>query len=250
MTFNWTTFILEIINFLVLLFILKKLFYQPIKKIITARQQEVQQVMDGANTAKQASEALCQKYEHRLQDWEREKASKLAELAGEMQTTKQQQLAALKVVLQQEQAKAQAQLQQQLASLRQQQTQVAINDGIRFTTAFLKQFADANLENKILEFLLVNFAKFAAVNLAELKQALHDHKTEVMVQSAYPLTTEQQGKISALLDNLASDKNSVATHFSVNPELLAGLVISIGAVILQANLKTELQLFAEAKLHE
>ena len=38
MQFDWTTFVLEVLNFLVLLWILKRFLYQPVLDVLDARQ--------------------------------------------------------------------------------------------------------------------------------------------------------------------------------------------------------------------
>lgn len=73
MEFNWTTFFLEIINFLVLIWILKRLLYQPIKKVILARKEAVQKTLDAANQAKKEATDLQAKYEDRSKEWGKRK---------------------------------------------------------------------------------------------------------------------------------------------------------------------------------
>ena len=51
MELNWTTFTLEIINFLALLWILKRFLYQPVRAILAERRAGVERVLTQANTA-------------------------------------------------------------------------------------------------------------------------------------------------------------------------------------------------------
>ena len=48
MQFSWATFFIEIVNFLILVWILKRLLYVPIKKAIKLRQQSIQESLDKA----------------------------------------------------------------------------------------------------------------------------------------------------------------------------------------------------------
>ena len=53
MEFNLSTFILEIINFLILIWILQRLFYKPLLEIIAKRKQFIDQSLADAKTMQQ-----------------------------------------------------------------------------------------------------------------------------------------------------------------------------------------------------
>lgn len=76
MQLNWSTFILEIINFLVLVWILKHLFYAPIQKAILKRKDTIQESLDKVKKLHDESNQLKEKYENRLQDWKKKKNKK------------------------------------------------------------------------------------------------------------------------------------------------------------------------------
>jgi F-type H+-transporting ATPase subunit b len=70
---NWSTFILEIINFLVLVWILKRFLYKPVLAIIARRREGIEKAMADANDLNTQAHDLQQQYENRLSDWEGEK---------------------------------------------------------------------------------------------------------------------------------------------------------------------------------
>ena len=73
MELSLTTFILEIVNFLVLVWILKRLFFAPVKKVIEERKAAVAKTLKDAQETKTQAEALKVQYEGRLKEWEGEK---------------------------------------------------------------------------------------------------------------------------------------------------------------------------------
>ena len=68
MELNWGTFVLEILNFLVLVWLLKRFFYQPVKAMVVRRQQGIVQQLQEAGERQQQAEALQAQYESRLAD--------------------------------------------------------------------------------------------------------------------------------------------------------------------------------------
>ena len=75
MQFDWTTFILEILNFLVLVWILQRFIYRPVLAMLDARQQRIKDETGRAEQLRSDAEALRQQYESRLADWSREQES-------------------------------------------------------------------------------------------------------------------------------------------------------------------------------
>lgn len=57
MTFDWTTFALQLVNVLVLLAILRHFLFRPVAAIIAKRRAETQAALDAANTARAEAEA-------------------------------------------------------------------------------------------------------------------------------------------------------------------------------------------------
>ena len=70
MEFNLSTFILEIINFLILIWILQRLFYKPLLEVIAKRKQFIDQSLADAKTMQQQAEEQCSLYENRQKLWE------------------------------------------------------------------------------------------------------------------------------------------------------------------------------------
>lgn len=249
MEFNWATFFLEIINFLVLVWILKKLLYQPIKRIIVARESAIQKIIADAQQTNNAAIAMQQKYENRLQEWEKEKNALLAAAQNEIQQEKTKQMAALQAALQREHERSRAQEEHRIANLLDKKTKAVINAGAKFTSVLLKQFADADLENKIFEILLKKIPGMPNDKIGLIKKELNNHAVPIIVKSAYPLTTEQQNKImQSLMTIFAVSK--IKPEFIVAPELIAGFVLSIGSLIIQLNLREELKSFVEMQSKE
>lgn len=68
MRFNIWTFIFQVINFTVLLFILKRVLYRPIKEIMEKRRGIISKTMEEAETAKREAEELKESYQKELNE--------------------------------------------------------------------------------------------------------------------------------------------------------------------------------------
>ena len=99
MELNWSTFILEILNFLVLVWIMKRFFYKPLLRIIAERRDAIESQSAEALRLNEESVSLKEQYENRLSDWKQERQQARDTLNQEFENEKIRQLEALKNVL-------------------------------------------------------------------------------------------------------------------------------------------------------
>src|SRR5579875_928543 len=106
MGFSWSTFLIQILNFIVLVWILTRFLYQPVTRAIAARQKTIREELQQADEAKTQSAALSRQYESRLADWEQEKAQLKAAFDKEMSDEREKRETELRASLQREREQA------------------------------------------------------------------------------------------------------------------------------------------------
>lgn len=241
MELSWSSLILEIINFLVLIWILKHFFYSPIQKTILDRKKMVQDKLDNAEKFNSEASQLQKKYENRLAEWQQEKNTMKKEFEQAMEQWKSQEITIFEKKLNDERATFYLREKQKSAEISEKNTKKSFLLAGEYSAKFLKNFADEHLEKKIIDKLVEDLNNLPVekmqliANLAEQNQ--------VLVQSAYPINKQQQQKLLQAINKLVPQKLNV--YFSENPDLFAGLSIQIGSIILQANLRDELKFFTE-----
>ena len=243
MEFNLSTFILEIINFLILIWILQRLFYKPLLEVIAKRKQFIDQSLAEAKTLQQQAEEQRNLYENRQKLWEQDKQAALNELHQQIEVERRTQLARLSADLEQERQKINVTLQRQQKELQQQAEKRALQNGARFAGMLLKQSASPELEAKLFAMLLDNLVTLPEACRLCLQMLGAKKSVPVKITSAYELSAIQQQKLQQKLGSLIDSQISFQYH--QDPELIAGLRMDIGAWVLNANLQYELIGFAE-----
>ena len=117
MQFNLSTFILEIINFLILIWILQRLFYQPLLAVIAKRKQFIDQSLADAKAIQQQAEEQRSLYENRQKLWEQEKQAALTALHQQIEGERRLQMDRLNSDLELERKKINVTLQRQQREL-------------------------------------------------------------------------------------------------------------------------------------
>lgn len=247
MELDWVTFALEIVNFLVLIWVLQRFLYKPVLAAIARRKAAIEKNLSDAKALQVDAQALEQQYRNRLVDWEREKEQLRAGLAEEINAERARLRAGLQAELEQEREKNRVLEERRLNELRRRAEDQAVVQGAQFAARLLARIAAPELETRLVALVLEDLARLPEDRLQALRAACRDAGSKMKVTSAFPLdATQRQALVQGFKDVARAD---VAGEFSEDPRLLAGLRIGIGAWVAHANLQEELKVFAEAVRH-
>jgi F-type H+-transporting ATPase subunit b len=238
---SWSTFVLEIVNFLVLVWILTRFLYRPVLDVIAKRRGDIEKKLADARDLESTARDLQAKYENRLAEWETERRNALEKLNGELAEERKKQLASLQSELEHEREKSEVSEARRLDATRRQIEETALAQGARFTARLLGQLAGPDLDARLFDLLLDRLAALPPERAAALA---HQNEKKITVGSAFPLSDEQRSKLSDALAQIAGTDSPIA--FEQNDELLAGVRVTIGAFSLGMNLKDELNGFVES----
>lgn len=244
MEFNWSTFALEIINFIVLVWIVKHFFYKPVRDIVDKRRAKIDEEISNANNLQADAEQLIKDYNNRLINWEEEKQTQQTQLNQELEERKKQQLELIQKQLDEEKEKSDLLQQKKLDLLIHNIERQALDQGAVFTAKLLQELTSPELESRLVELLLANLKNMPPKQKEALANLYNEEKPEVIVTSAYPLSQDQKDKIQESVQQIFS--NAIDLKYKESAEVIAGLRINIGSYILRANLADELKFFSDA----
>lgn len=244
MQIDWTTFALEIVNFLVLLWILKRFLFQPVRETLARRQTAIEsRLAEGRATAEEA-QLLKRQFEQRLAEWEKEKAAARAAFETELTAERERQMQALSRSLAEERARLVARDEHQQETLRQALETRAIDQARRFCSTLLARLAGPALEARLVELFLEDLSHLPEDQLAGLRAAAADSERSASIVSACPLDDSQRRRLSEAITRCLG--RPIPLDYNIDTSLVAGLRVSLGPWQLQASLADELAFFAAA----
>jgi F-type H+-transporting ATPase subunit b len=239
---DWSTIVLEIINFLVLVWLLKRFLYQPVLQAIARRRAEIEASVADAEKERAEADSLRQQYQNRISDWERERAAARTALQQELDTERRQRLNELRATLESEREKAHVADARRLAESQRQAEQQAVIHSAQFAAKLLTRLSGAELDTR-----LIAWATEALVELTPERRAAIRNSTEAareaQVLSARALGNDARKNLEAALRDVFGAP--VACTYDKDAALIAGLRITVGPWVLRANLQDELQGIAE-----
>nr|WP_321466428.1 F0F1 ATP synthase subunit delta [uncultured Desulfobulbus sp.] len=238
------TFVLEIINFLVLLWLLHRFLYKPIKQAIADRREALNRELAAAQQQQREALALKAQYEQNMAEWEQEKTRQ--EEALHLELAREQEAALVKVrqTAEAERVRLLTLTEQELANQRRQVQSLAAQTALHLTSKMLARMAGSELDQVILRILLEDLAQLPEAERSLLQAAACHNHAAVNVTTARTLDQEQQQQLKDGLLRVL-DKETLCA-FNQDADLLSGFRLSIGDQVVQADLGDELAFFARS----
>lgn len=247
MELNWTTFILEAVNFVVLVWILKRFLYKPVLAAIAQRKAAIDKTLADAQTRQADAQAFETQFRNRVAEWEHEKEGLRIALLEEISQQRAQMMAALENSLTKERERAQVVEERRFRELQDQAETIGMATGLKFTARLLARLASPELEKRLVDLALEDLALQPRERLEAIRAAGEKVDCRARVITCFPLPELGREVIAAKLKEMI--KNGVTVEFAEDSRLLAGLRIGIGPWVLRANLQDELGSFADLVPH-
>ena len=238
MLIDWFTVIAQVVNFLVLVLLLRWLLYRPVLRIMRQRQEAIEAEWSAARqqqaAARQSEDHFCRQ----SQELEQLRSEHLAAMHAAIAEEKQLLLENLRNDLSQQRREWQEQLQQEIASSQTALSQTMARQVIQAVRQLLTKLAGVELESQ----LVATFAdQLSQLDLASLIpwRGGNPGPLAAEVRSSTELTATQQHQLQALLQQQLPGPLTVT--FVLAPELLCGLELRLPGQTIGWTLAQELQ---------
>ncbi|MBE9066882.1 ATP F0F1 synthase subunit B [Leptolyngbya cf. ectocarpi LEGE 11479] len=239
------TVLAQIVNFLILVVLLKRFLYGPITRAMEARKQTIAHQLEQAEQREAIAQAEAQRLQQMQQDFAAHREQRLVELRSQLEDERLTRL---------EQAKDEVNAardrwyhgiaQEKAAVLRsfQQQANYQLTQTLR---QVLTELADASLEQQITHQFLTRLAQLPEQERTRLQSALNDG-TPVQLSSSFPLSAATQQEITEALRGIGSFSNF---DYELNPVLICGLELNVPGYCLAWNLAKYIETLEQNLAH-
>ena len=248
MQIDLTTFILELINFVVLVWILNHFLYKPVRGIMARRRAKIEKMIQEAEAQKAEAELLREQHESRIRNWEREQAAAHAALTKELAEARENGLDDVRQAIEKERQRLQVAEARKQADRQREIEKRALAQAVAFAAKFLQRLAGPELDIKLAEVLMQDIETWPAGKIETLAKAVAEREGEITVTSASALIPSVQQSLKKKLSVKLGQKCKM--NFLVDDTLITGLCLTVGPWVLQANAKDELAFFAGNPVHD
>ncbi len=241
MKFSITTFVIQIINFVLLSYILYRVLYKPLRNIMEKRRRLVMEDIDRALRMKEDAVKLKEKYEKLMKEISSFEKKEMEKAVGQGEEAKAAILERASREAREEKEKAAAVIENERREMMSSLKVDAAEISAELASRLLSSLADVSLHRKLVEMMLKE--------LEEHPPAVAERPGEggkAVVASAYALDESESRSMETLLKDYVGLR--VAIEQKVEPELIAGVRLWLDGHVLDGSIKGQLAAFKDRAL--
>ncbi|MBN1152982.1 MAG: F0F1 ATP synthase subunit delta [Dehalococcoidia bacterium] len=226
MTIDWFTIAAEILNFLLLVYLLRRFLYPAIIRAMDKREKLIASRLEEAEAKLKQAKAAEESYARQKQKLADERVQLTAQATEEAGKLRQELSEQARTEVDADKARWREAIQHQkneflsLLRLRAAEQVVAI------VGRALRDLADEQLEQRIVSKFLERLENTDKKETAAIRKSLKKDKSEVRIASAFELPNDARGRIREVLQ--ARLRIDVEPEYTTSTDVIGGIEISIG----------------------
>ena len=215
------TIIAQIINFLILIYLLKRFLFNRIIQIMDEREKQITDQMQDAKTAKETAQKELDEQQRIREELQEKWNEMLAQAKKDAQKKREELVKDARSKIDEEQKNwREAILKQRTAFLRDLR-HLSCEQVCQISRKVLADLAGEKLENQLIENFLIQLGKLTKEEKDDFIRFINKDERKIWVDSSFQLTGEKESEIRKILEEIIGDK--VEINFKVSPKLICGI---------------------------
>lgn len=226
MLIDWYTVGAQILNFLVLVWLLKRFLYKPILKAIDEREEKVRARLEEAEARKDEARKEKEEFRQKNKDFEEKRESMMNEAAEEARNKRRELLEKAREEAEELRGRLEKAIREEKENLQQE-----VGDNIRrevfaITRRVLSGLASQSMEEHMARAFLRRLREAGEEEKKELAEALGQAEGKAIIRSAFELPSALQEEIQEAVCGLAS--TGIRCRFETASEKISGVELTAG----------------------
>lgn len=221
MAIDWFTFIAQIVNFLILVLLLKYLLYKPVIRAMDEREKNIASRLKDAEEKMEEAGQEAESYRKKHKELEEQRDALLAQAKEEAGAHKRELIHEARREVDEVKAKWYEMIEREknsfLKDLR-QRTSAQVYTAVRNTLADL---ANEDLEQRITDVFIERIQKLDEGQRKRIAASIQDAHQKVSVRSTFPIAEKQRRALAKIVRAQSAD--DVDLRFETSSDLICGL---------------------------
>src|SRR5450830_387950 len=224
MLIDWFTILAQVINFLILVWLLKRFLYKPILNAIDERERRIAKELADADAKRTEAKTERDEFQHKNEVFDQQRAALLSNATDEAKAERKRLLDEARQAADALSAKRQETLRNDAHNLNQAVSRRTQQEVFAIARKALTDLAGTSLEERLADVFIQRLRAMDSQAKAGLTEALKAASDPALVRSAYELAAEQRAMIqNALNETFSAD---ILVRFETAPELISGIELT------------------------
>lgn len=225
MLIDWFTVVAQAVNFLILVWLLKRFLYKPILNAIDVREKRIAAELADADARKAEAGLEREEYQRKNEEFDQRRAALLNKATNEAVAERQRLLDDARKDSEALRAKLQDGLRSEYQVLREEIARRAQAEAFAIARKALADLAGSSLEERMVDVFIRHLRELGSEEKGKLVSMLKSSPLPVLVRSAFDLTPAQRALIEgAAKETLAAE---IQVSFEIAPDLVSGIELTM-----------------------
>ncbi len=224
MLIDWFTVGAQVLNFLILVWLMKRFLYKPILDAIDAREKRIARELANADTKKNEAQKERDEFHHKNEAFDQERAGLLSKMKEEVKAERACLMDEARQAADALSAKRAETLETEAKNLAQAITRRAQDEVFSIARKVLSDLATASLEDRMSDIFTRRLREMEGNAKTALGKALKAAPDQALVRSAFDLPPERRAAIQKAVNETFS--TDIPLTFETVPELIGGIELA------------------------
>jgi F-type H+-transporting ATPase subunit b len=224
MLFDWFTVGAQVVNFLILVWLLKRFLYKPILDALDARERRIAEELADASTKQSEAERERDEFRAKNEELDRQRDELLSRARDEARAERERLLDEARKDSDALRAKRRESLRREQQSLADELARTAQKEVFAIAQKTLRDLSGTSLEERMTDVFTRRLRTLDGEAKDGLAKALRARSYPVLVRSAFELAPPQRASIhDALRDTFSAD---IQVRFETAPDMISGVELT------------------------
>ena len=224
MLIDWFTVGAQALNFLILVWLMKRFLYKPILNAIDAREKRIAKELSDADAKKVEAQKEHDEFQKKNEEFDRQRAALLTKATDEAKAERQRLLEEARKAADALSAKRQESLRNDAQNLNQAISRRTQQEVFAIARKALADLATTSLEERMGEVFTRRLREMDGKAKAGLAEAIKSASEPALVRSAFDLPADQRATIQNALNETFSAE--IHVRFETAPDLVSGIELT------------------------
>jgi len=224
MLIDWFTVIAQVINFLILVWLLKRFLYRPILNAIDARENRIAAKIADANEKETEAQKQREAYQQKNELFDQQRNTRMNEALEAAKTERAQLLETARQEADDLRTRLQQAIRNEQHSLNEELSRRAREEVFAIARMALSDLAGTSLEQRMTEIFIDRLRELDTAQITELKSAFKLSSNTLRIRTAFKLSVQQKTEIETVVAEMFGKHKPL--EFVVAPDLLSGIEIN------------------------
>jgi F-type H+-transporting ATPase subunit b len=218
---DWFTVAAQILNFLILVALLKRFLYDRIIRAMDEREEKVRSRLEEAEKKEKEREEEAEKYRQKNREIEEKRKEMLDKAKEEAENQRKDLTKKARQEVETLRIRWQESLQREKTSFLRELRQMTGHQVYAISRRVLRDLAEADLEERVVRVFLRELENMKKKERNEMAEAIREDGNNAIVRSGFEISSTQRQQITRTLrEQIAEDAD---VHYETDPEIIMGI---------------------------